>query len=211
MLVSKIDTHVADGLTRLLHQYQDTPRVQALVATLVAEAQSLEDALFALDAGRQWANAEGAQLDGLGEIVGMPRNGAGDDAYRGLIAAAVARNNSDGTSAALVRSVAAAFGATAVFSKGANSIGASGVGSVVAFGVGSPTTNPDYYGQIETILANTLAASVSLMYLTTFDAGGTFAPKGPQDWVMGCSSLPDETPYVAGGALASVIYQNPQT
>jgi len=73
-----------------------------LLSTLADRMQVLENAAFALDAGRQLFNgtsypAVGAQLDGIGQIVGISRNGLSDAEYLIFILGEIGSNYSNGT------------------------------------------------------------------------------------------------------------------
>ncbi|KCB24850.1 DUF2612 domain-containing protein [Bordetella hinzii] len=54
-------------------QFQGAPRLEALVKALLKPAQGLQGALRALYEDRWLETAVGKQLDGIGEIVGLPR------------------------------------------------------------------------------------------------------------------------------------------
>ena len=102
MLVTQITTHVSDALGRLLQQYQGKPRMMSLISGPAQQIQDLENAIFALDAGRQLWNgttspAVGAQLDGIGQLVGIERNGLTDAQYILFIFGKIAENFSDTT------------------------------------------------------------------------------------------------------------------
>ena len=102
MLVTKITTHTQDALGRLLQQYKGRPRMMSLVSSTAEQIQALEDAIFALDSGRQLWNgttspAIGAQLDGIGQLVGISRNGLSDAQYLLFIFGKIAENFSDTT------------------------------------------------------------------------------------------------------------------
>lgn len=70
--------------------------LQKLIAALVTPMQDIEDALWDLLVNRSIETAEGAQLDQLGYIVGEPRRGLDDEAYRRHVRARVATNKSSG-------------------------------------------------------------------------------------------------------------------
>lgn len=97
MLAPQITTHVQDALDRLLQQYRGRPNIQGLITAFAQHVQKLENALYPLDAGRQIFNAVGKQLDGLGEIVGIKRNGISDAEYLLFIYGTIAENFSDTT------------------------------------------------------------------------------------------------------------------
>ena len=120
MLATKITTHVQDALARLMTQYQlikqqytlqlysapgapiEVSSFSAFIATNADQIQLLENAFYALNEGRQLFNgttypAVGAQLDGIGTIVGVARNGLGDAEYLVFILGTIAENFSDTT------------------------------------------------------------------------------------------------------------------
>jgi len=102
--------HVNQAVARLIQQYRDKPRMEALIAIYSRQVQDLEDALWQLATERFADTAIGAQLDVLGIIVGQERQGLGDDDYRALIAARIAANNSEGTAPDIYKVALAALG-----------------------------------------------------------------------------------------------------
>lgn len=102
MLATKITDHVQQALARLLEQYKRKPNIAAFYTAFIQQIQDEEDAIFALDETRQLYNgttypAVGAQLDGIGEIVGIDRNGLSDAEYLIFILGKIATNFSDAT------------------------------------------------------------------------------------------------------------------
>jgi len=102
VIVQQIFTHTQDALARLLAQYVGMPRVQSLITTFSAQIQDLENAIYPLDEGRAFWNgtttpAIGAQLDIIGSLVGINRNGLSDQQYILFIFGKIAQNYSDGT------------------------------------------------------------------------------------------------------------------
>lgn len=74
----------------------------AMIAAQADQFQLLENAIFSLDRGRQLFDgtsypAVGAQLDGIGALVGQPRNGMTDDLYLVFILGRIGVNFSNGT------------------------------------------------------------------------------------------------------------------
>ena len=95
--------HGGVAVERLLEEFHDLPRMEAMVRDLVELLQPLEDLawqllreryLFAVDG---YGPAVGEQLDGLGAILGEPRAGRVDDEYRDFLQVRILVNNSDGT------------------------------------------------------------------------------------------------------------------
>jgi len=65
--------HAAIAWGHWLGQFQGKPRLQALVIALTGPANGVQAALRAMHEQRWLHSAEGRQLDGIGEIVGLPR------------------------------------------------------------------------------------------------------------------------------------------
>ena len=211
MLVTQINNHVATALSQLLQQYQGQPRITGLITALVAQIQNLENALYPIDAGRQLynGNAVGTQLDNLGTLIGLPRNGLPDNEYLVLLLGTIAEDNSDTTQSTLINIVQTLFEATNVFVFTPNSPGNPHYGrvnAVVSFSVGGAQIPSSLYTIIENIILNSIAAGVSLVYLSTHNASYAFSTSGPQAWCSGCSDL--NNPKSTDGQIASLIYNN---
>lgn len=84
-----------------------------LAQALLSRLQTVDDVALQLQAGLALPDAQGAQLDILGALVGQPRQGGAypagesDDAYRPKISAAILRNRSGGTVPDLIAVVSA--------------------------------------------------------------------------------------------------------
>lgn len=86
----------AKAIPRLAGQFQNSPKLQALMAAIVGPLTVVETDADALIAER-WINTSvGTQLDGCGNIVGETRQGRSDDAYRIAIKFRVFVNMSNG-------------------------------------------------------------------------------------------------------------------
>jgi hypothetical protein len=83
-------------LGRLREQFKDKPKLEAFIRALANQCQHVEQMLWDLYTRRWIDDAEDADLDNLGAIVGEPRNGSEDDAYRQYIRARIKVNRSDG-------------------------------------------------------------------------------------------------------------------
>lgn len=103
--LGQVTDHVARAQDRLLVQYKNKPLLLALVAALAGRTQVLETALWQIVTQRSLANALGAQLDGIGRLVGLDRSsvpgGSNDEIYRLWLRAQVLVNLSNGTIAEL--------------------------------------------------------------------------------------------------------------
>src|SRR3990172_1865011 len=89
--------HGDEAVARLAHQFKEHPLIEGMLRSFVQPIQDLEKTLFDLLQDRGIMTAVGAQLDGLGSIVGESRRGRNDEEYRIGILARVAINTSQGT------------------------------------------------------------------------------------------------------------------
>ena len=78
-------------------------KLNQFVAALLSAVKTLEDAALETLLGRFLDNAVGAQLDGLGDLVGEDRLGRGDDDYRNAIRVRIFQNAASGTPADCVK------------------------------------------------------------------------------------------------------------
>lgn len=90
--------HVEAAKARLLEQYKRKTRLGGLIESFVKQIQDLEDLASNLNTERSVDTATGAQLDGIGSIVGRTRNpGQSDADYRFDIRAKIIQNLTKGT------------------------------------------------------------------------------------------------------------------
>lgn len=103
---ARVSTHTSDAISRLISQFRDPkPVLHGMIASYVDQLQELEGVLWdvinhrLLDpAPGESVGAEGVQLDVLGKIVGAPRLGLSDNAYRSAIKLKIRVNRSRGSS-----------------------------------------------------------------------------------------------------------------
>jgi len=94
---------IVTALSRLTNQFSESPKLRGMVEAMV---RPLQDALATIDQLRteRWpSTAIGVQLDGVGHIVGEPRNGRSDDEYRAAIAFRIFVNTSNATPGDLIQ------------------------------------------------------------------------------------------------------------
>jgi len=95
--ITKIDNHVERGLARRLEQWKDKPNLEKVIKSIIGGSQDLEDTLVNLCTKRLGVfDAEGFQLDQIGEIVGQKRLNFDDDFYKILLLARIGSNVSNG-------------------------------------------------------------------------------------------------------------------
>ena len=90
-------TYVAQGLDRLLDQFDGSVNLRLLATSYLNQVQELEDAAYPLLAERSLANATGDRLDGFGAIVNVSRGGRDDTTYRLRLSAELAILTSQGS------------------------------------------------------------------------------------------------------------------
>lgn len=105
------DERLAEAVGNLIDQFKGQANVEAFVRAWAQQSQETEDAAFEVLLLTTLAGAEGEQLDGLGEIVGVEREGRTDADYRVRIGAQILLNNASGTIEDLLQ-LAVALGAT---------------------------------------------------------------------------------------------------
>jgi hypothetical protein len=74
--------HISEALARLLTQFQGQPAMAKTLESYLVQVQELEGVIYSLMADRYIDSAVGAQLDGIGTVVGEPRAGRTDIDYR---------------------------------------------------------------------------------------------------------------------------------
>jgi hypothetical protein len=94
--MEKITTHIEDAKSRMIERYRNSPKFEGVISLFAEKMQALEDAIDYFQNHRWIADAEGFQLDLIGEIVGQPREGVNDTTYRVLLYVKVAINAARG-------------------------------------------------------------------------------------------------------------------
>lgn len=223
MLVSKINDHVAQALGRLLQQYKalapqyllplnsdnsllPVSGVGALIAVNANEFQNLENAIYALDEGRKYYTgvtfpAVGAQLDGIGALVGIARNGLSDAEYLVFITATIAENFSQATIPDVINVASLLFQVSTFIALELYP---------AEFALEIPNTSPlqpELYGVVATVLYNTLGAGIGLGFIASYSPTNAFrfsrVGGPPVGGGFGTVSNP-----ALGGRLAGLVYNN---
>lgn len=94
--MEKIIDHVEQALKRLLKQFQNKPRLKALVESLIEGFQEIEDAMWELY-NLNYRESNGITLDNFGKILGVEREGLADEQYIQIMTATICENISEGT------------------------------------------------------------------------------------------------------------------
>lgn len=112
--VEEILNHAEVAISRLHQKYKDPSNRwefdgqpatawEIILQAFIAPGQGLETILNSMLTQRGLYTAVGVNLDRIGQIVGLDRQGEGDSRYRELIIAKIAENDSDGTGNNLLR------------------------------------------------------------------------------------------------------------
>lgn len=101
--IKTITDHAVQAVSRLVTQFQDSPRLKGFITVLANEVQAAEDGLNAMRAQlRDYTVAADNALDNIGSLIGAPARGPRDNiSYRLRIAAQILVNRSSGESASL--------------------------------------------------------------------------------------------------------------
>lgn len=195
MIATYIPNHVQLALNRLMAQYRDKPRIAAVITSFVQQLQDLEDATFPLDSGRSIFTAVGVQLDLLGTIVDLPRNGLDDDAYRLFLLGRIAENTSDATIDRVIQVYGLLLNSDIVNEQELYP------GAVGLMGA-SPGVDPVLVPIIRSLVQLTLAAGVRLDFLGIFDETDAFAFAGGGGVALGFGDVTDLS---VGGKFATLL------
>jgi hypothetical protein len=109
MTVAQATDHVERGLSRLIDQYKDKPRLGAWISSYLNEVQALSDATWSVLVSRLINDATSEQLTVLGRLVGQERQEESDDRFRVLVRARIAINGSRGRGDDVLRVAALLF------------------------------------------------------------------------------------------------------
>lgn len=88
---------VENANAKLLHQFEDSPKLKGLIKSLVLPFQEVLDHIESLHNGRYIDQACGPTLDVIGELVRQPRDGMTDEEFRPWIKVRIHLNNGSGT------------------------------------------------------------------------------------------------------------------
>jgi hypothetical protein len=197
MLATQITNYLSDALSKLLQQYKGRPRLQGLLTAYMNEVQTLENALYPIDRLRQLAYAYGAQLDGLGEIIGIPRNGLSDSTYILFLYGKIAENFSDGTIPAIINVINYVFQAQVVIMQ---EVYPAGISVQVA---GTPLS-PSLFALAVGLVQAAMGAGIQLVFIGGSATVNIFRFDGPG--VIGnINGFGDLNNPTVGGGFVSIL------
>lgn len=194
---------VAASKQLLMQMYVGKANVEGLVSVFASQQQVIEDALFALYSNRYLSTpaTSGKTLDGIGDLVGVARNGLQDLDYRLLIYAKIADNEGNATLQTLLQVAAALFQSSVIWDASPATVGPSFTGGpFILLMIGTPAIPARLYPLVAKLLRQNLTAGVDITTLGLFNAKSAFAFAGPQSYVGGWGSVKDPgvgAPYAA--------------
>lgn len=101
-------------LNLLIQQFQDKPKFVETLKLLCTQCEDIELAIYEFLTEFGTVNATGVQLDLIGRLVGLNRDGRDDESYRTLLDIKIEINFSAGTPEALIKTAVALYNATEV-------------------------------------------------------------------------------------------------
>ena len=174
MAVDEITNHIQLAKARLIQQYKGDEDVEALVEMGTNDKQDQETAFQQMNNERGLDSSVGAQLDGIGKIVGLERlPGESDDAYRVRIKAQIGINLSQGEPERMIETFKILTGAPFVYFQKLDS-GEVALSSSINFGT------QEEVDDIIQIMESVAPAGVRVAFIGVFDAdlSDTFAFAG---------------------------------
>lgn len=198
MPITQITNYVQDGLSKLMEQYKQSPRMIAIITAFLEQVQEAEDGIYPIYLGRMLAFAFGAQLDGIGEIVGLQRNGLDDDTYRVFLIGTISKNFSDTTVTTIQTMLDLLLDAAIVriYEMFPAEIDVQFAGS---------SRDESLIPLIAMLVQEALGAGINLGSITKFDPVNAFTFEGADGGGFG-----DANDASVGGEFAGVVYINGQ-
>lgn len=95
--MDRITNHSEQAVERLISQYRQNLDFIGILSAFCAQIQELENGIFTLYSRLDLSSVTGIQLDNLGTIIGVRRQGFNDEIYRTMLWAKLFSNISNGT------------------------------------------------------------------------------------------------------------------
>ena len=95
-MYEKITTHVEDAKNRQVWQFAGKEKFETIIEINIERIQDLENIIFDLLAKRSISNSSGAQLDVIGEYLGLERGNLSDERYKADLFSSINKNKSAG-------------------------------------------------------------------------------------------------------------------
>lgn len=109
MALALIDNHIEAGLNRLLQRNKESYNINNLLEVIIKPIQEIENQIYDLYTERSLDTAFGVQLDGIGKIVGINRNGLDDIDYRSALIIQIQINKAGGEPESIITAIRQLF------------------------------------------------------------------------------------------------------
>lgn len=109
MALTLIDNHVEAGLSRLLQRNKESYNINSLLSALIEPIQEIENQIYDLYTERSLDTSIGKQLDGIGKIVGLDRDGRDDIDYRSALIIQIQINKAGGEPESIITAIRQLF------------------------------------------------------------------------------------------------------
>jgi hypothetical protein len=108
------NTDYKDFNNLLIQQFKEKPKFKAILDAIANKCNDIEDAIFELINEYNIENGSGIQLDIIGKILGLNRDGRNDTAYKTLLKIKAEINFGSGTPETIIKTVQKLYNATDV-------------------------------------------------------------------------------------------------
>ena len=198
MSVTEITNHVQQALDRLVQQYKEKPKLNAVLTAFIEQLQELETVGKDLNEDRSIFTAAGTNLDNLGTIIGLDRlPGESDTVYRAKLQAQISQNIAQGQPEVVIDTYRLLVENTFVLYQGMYPGGVA-LASPVDF------ATQDEVDATIAVIESVLPAGVRVEYFGVFDPDEAFAFEGSQPG-FGFGDLADAN---VGGKFAKKVVRN---
>lgn len=199
--VIPIPDHVQQALNRLVEQYREKANIEDLLRALNEGWQPMEDTNEDLCDLRGIDMAFGYQLDRLGAMFDVPRDGLNDDDYRLLIKAKILVTIAEGDPETMILVYKFLVGGSLVVYQ---DLPPAGVGMAVNADI-TPGKETDIYRFVQSVAP----AGVRVDFLACFDPDESFAFEGPGGAPsLGALGFGDSTNPSEGGMFGKIHLNN---
>lgn len=96
-MIGIVVDHINEAKGKLREMYKKKPNIEGLIDAIMGQLQPIEEALNGIATKTSIYDAEGVQLDLLGLLLDLERQGFTDELYRIRLLARIAQNVSKGT------------------------------------------------------------------------------------------------------------------
>lgn len=213
-MLTPVLTHSEDAINNLLFQYKGKPNLLALHQSLYAdEIQELSNSAQSLSRRFNIDLSYGDNLDRIGEIIGLSRNGLNDIYYRQFLKAKALVNSSNGSINTIIRIVRYLTNADSIqlINGYEESTGSSAGYRLIITESSSSPIDPNQYSNIFNLILDATSLGIGLSSIIIENGEDNFSlgdlPVGPATEVIDIyRGLGDENNSITGGKFVTMIF-----